>query len=66
MTADLVIAAMNMALAQRKPRSVIHHSDQGSQGEFNRSSQHLHQEKLRWVFRSMEGVVAASAPRWAR
>jgi putative transposase len=31
MTADLVIAAMNMALAQRKPRSVIHHSDQGSQ-----------------------------------
>jgi len=31
MTADLVLAAMNMALAQRKPRGVIHHSDQGSQ-----------------------------------
>ena len=41
MTADLVISALNMALLTRKPESVIHHSDQGSQGEFNRSSQHL-------------------------
>jgi putative transposase len=40
MTADLVIAALNMALLTRKPVSVIHHSDQGSQGGFNRSSQH--------------------------
>ncbi len=31
MTADLVVAALNMALATRKPGSVIHHSDQGSQ-----------------------------------
>ena len=31
MTADLVISALNMALATRKPGSVIHHSDQGSQ-----------------------------------
>ena len=31
MTADLVIAALNMALLTRKPDSVIHHSDQGSQ-----------------------------------
>lgn len=31
MTADLVINALNMALTQRKPDSVIHHSDQGSQ-----------------------------------
>ena len=29
--AQLVIDAMNMAIAQRKPRDVIHHSDQGSQ-----------------------------------
>lgn len=29
--AQLVIDAMNMALTQRKPDSVIHHSDQGSQ-----------------------------------
>lgn len=31
MTADLVILALNMALMTRKPQSVIHHSDQGSQ-----------------------------------
>src|SRR5690606_25315929 len=29
--ASLVIEALNMALAQRRPRQVIHHSDQGSQ-----------------------------------
>jgi putative transposase len=29
--AQLVIDAMNMAVTQRKPESVIHHSDQGSQ-----------------------------------
>ena len=31
MTAELVIAALDMALLTRKPQSVIHHSDQGSQ-----------------------------------
>ena len=31
MTSDLVILALNMALMTRKPESVIHHSDQGSQ-----------------------------------
>ncbi len=31
MTADLVVEALNMALHTRKPGSVIHHSDQGSQ-----------------------------------
>lgn len=30
-TADLVLAALNMALLTRKPVGVIHHSDQGSQ-----------------------------------
>ena len=30
-TAQLVIAALNMALITRKPQGVIHHSDQGSQ-----------------------------------
>jgi putative transposase len=29
--AELVLAALNMALQQRKPHAVIHHSDQGSQ-----------------------------------
>ena len=31
MTSNLVIAALNMALATRRPGTVIHHSDQGSQ-----------------------------------
>lgn len=30
MTADLVLAALNMAITQRRPTNVIHHSDQGS------------------------------------
>ena len=40
MTADLVLAALNMALHTRRPDSVIHHSDQGSQTGLNWSSQH--------------------------
>jgi putative transposase len=31
MAAELVLSALNMALQQRKPDAVIHHSDQGSQ-----------------------------------
>jgi transposase InsO family protein len=38
---QLVLDALNMALATRRPKDVIHHSDQGSQGGFKRSSQHL-------------------------
>jgi len=38
---QLVLDALNMALTQRRPTEVIHHSDQGSQGGFKRSSQHL-------------------------
>jgi transposase InsO family protein len=37
----LVLQALNMALWQRNPESVIHHSDQGTQGGFKWSSQHL-------------------------
>ncbi|WP_425359590.1 hypothetical protein [Enterovirga rhinocerotis] len=38
--ARVVLDALVMALAARKPRNVIHRSDQGSQGRFKRSSQH--------------------------
>ncbi len=31
MAAELVLSALNMALQQRRPEGVIHHSDQGSQ-----------------------------------
>src|SRR3982074_3611682 len=37
---ELVLAALEMAIGQRKPSDVIHHSDQGSQGGFSWSSQH--------------------------
>jgi transposase InsO family protein len=29
---ELILAALEMALAQRRPEAVIHHSDRGSQG----------------------------------
>ena len=38
--AELVLDALEMAVGQRRPKDVIHHSDQGSQGGFKRSSQH--------------------------
>jgi putative transposase len=45
---ELVLAALEMAIGQRKPSDVIHHSDQGSQGGFNWSSQHQPEGMLRW------------------
>jgi transposase InsO family protein len=36
---ELVLQALEMTLAQRRPASVIHHSDHGSQSGFKRSSQ---------------------------
>ncbi len=38
--AELVLAALEAAVGQRRPRDVIHHSDQGSQGGFKWSSQY--------------------------
>ena len=50
---ELVLDALNMAVTQRRPTNVIHHSDQGCQGRFNWSSQHLTTEvlygKATWV-----------------
>jgi putative transposase len=41
MTAQLVTDALIMAIWRRgKPDALLHHSDQGSQGRFRRSSQH--------------------------
>ena len=37
---ELVLDAMEAAIGQRRPKDVIHQSDQGSQLRFNRSSQH--------------------------
>ena len=48
---ELMLAALDMAIAQRRPSDVIHHSDHGCQGGFNRSSQH---------FKGYEGVCDAN------
>src|SRR5271169_4925597 len=62
---ELVLAALNMALGQRRPAGVIHHSDHGSQGEFKRSSQHLDRENCddysKAPFRSMRANTVAIA-----
>ena len=47
MRADLTIAALTMAIQRQKPSpGLIHHSDRGSQGGFNRPSQ-----SPKWVLR---------------
>jgi putative transposase len=46
---ELVLDALNMAVTQRRPTNVIHHSDQGCQGGFNWSSQHLVERVPRWL-----------------
>jgi putative transposase len=46
--ADLPLAALQMAIsAQRPGAGLIHHSDRGVQGGFNRSSQHFSKRRLR-------------------
>ena len=66
MTADLVIAALNMALHTRKPEAVIHHSDQGSQLGFKESSQRqlVEHQTVRWPGPSQfVAVHAGPSPR---
>ena len=46
--AELVLDALEMAVGQRRPKDVIHHSDQGSQGGLKWSSQHRVGRRLRW------------------
>jgi putative transposase len=49
MTARLVSDAMLMAIWRRRPSAeLLHHSDQGSQGDFQWSSQHLVKGGVSW------------------
>lgn len=45
---ELMLAAIDMAITMRRPQEVIHHSDQGCQGDFQRSSQHLASGGIAW------------------
>lgn len=53
MTADLVIAALNMALFTRRPESVIHYSDPGRQQD---------SDHVRRAFTSFAGCDALISP----
>jgi len=44
---ELVVAALNMAILQRRPRAVIHHSDQGSQYTSLAFGQHCREAGVR-------------------
>ncbi len=48
MKASLAVAALDHAVSFRKPVGTVVHSDRGSQGEFNWSSQHLDYGGSRW------------------
>ncbi|MCW2649483.1 MAG: hypothetical protein JWR32_459 [Mycobacterium sp.] len=45
---------------------LIHHSDAGSQGGFNWSSQHLDFEELRWLVVSDDGRIGRAGLRCGR
>ena len=49
MRTALILDALQMAVTQRQPRGVIHHSGHGSQGEFQRSLQHPDAGGVVWV-----------------
>ena len=62
MTAQLVTDALIMAIWRRgKPDALLHHSDQGSQGRFNRSSQHEHHTVERGTDRALRSVFSIRA-----
>jgi putative transposase len=48
---DLILAALEYGIWSRDVREgqLVHHSDKGSNGEFNRSSQHLDHGGVRWA-----------------
>jgi len=69
MRSSLVTDALRMALARRSPGAdveLVHHSDAGSQGRFNWSSQRLDGEELRWESRGGVGRIGRGVRRCVR
>ena len=61
---DLARDALEQAVYDRcaaDPGDRVHHSDRGTQGEFNRSLQQLCKEKLQWVLRNDVDLIARGA-----
>jgi len=66
-TDDLTLDALGMALARRRPpQGLLHHSDRGSQGGFNWSSQQLEEEELRWPQGGSAALIGRCVRRCAR
>ncbi len=66
---DLVLDALEQALYDRPDADqdqLVHHSDQGVQGEFNWSSQHLTSEELRWKHGNDDDQIVLCAHRCDR
>ncbi|MER9578409.1 IS3 family transposase [Mesorhizobium sp. M0400] len=61
--AELAIEALDQAIAVRRPApgSIIHHSDRGVQGGFNRSSQHRHHTVPQGADRGLRQVFSSRA-----
>jgi putative transposase len=62
MRSELVVDALTMGVSRRRPApGLIHHSDQGGQGEFNWSSQRLMKEgcdgQASWLDEGVDGPV---------
>jgi len=59
---DLALGALRKAVVMRRPpEGLIHHSDRGSQGGFNRSSQHPRYERPRAVGRELRRASSSPA-----
>jgi transposase InsO family protein len=65
---DLALDALEMAIWRRQAQldGLVHHSDRGSQGGFNWSSQHLGSEGLRWEQGSVGRLIVPVVWRWVR
>ena len=60
MKQDLAVRALNMAVALRRPLpGCVHHTDRGSQGGFNRSSQHHRSYRLLSACRRLPQVFSS-------
>jgi putative transposase len=58
LTTQLVLDALDMAIWQRNPNGVVHHSDQGTQGGFNWWSQHCPVDRSVGARRGLRRVCA--------
>jgi len=61
---DFVLDALEQAIYDRRGAGIddlVHHSDRGTQGEFNRSLQQLYKEKLQWLRRNDVGLITRGA-----